>query len=597
MSIYPITESRLPVFSICGHSNGDGWAGTQYLFSPNPHLAPHCGVSSALTDPAGAWYKNVYVFTSDHPWPGELGTPTATSIGSGEWLEMCVGVPDSPAVPWPHPSPFVYPNNAGACYPHWGYKAYDSAALDGNRGVRFGIEIPFQWLWRNHFNSQVGMVKLAFGASYLYPQDTGVSTYIFLNPYLWSPSSAEFLRGTVDVTQYDSLSWWTPLDAFDWAPSTDCFFGRWLDKMAGAQAALPSGSKMDVRLLINWLGDNDAGKPLEAVANFKEFVKTFVSKQRQACVDNDWTTLPAKQIPVCWMGIYSGYGTEETRSFMNDVLQEIEDDDPYFRWIDTDGYDVMVELGETSFTETLGHFGSTGYISAAQDVYDAFVEMSTEPWDAIAEEDRVTVDDVKDRVLTYYNRSRVQTDISDDTLLIHMNGALNRILNDVGDNAYWLRKRESMALEVGLNNITTMPKYVARVLKIENPSDITEGLQFQLIGHADGGKVQIHLLESGTGTYTVHYITRPRDLTLDTELVPIPRQIMEWLVVETARRLARGGTNVALLGSLEGEARDLRDKCIKDLQVTQRAKRDKFQTVRRWPTLRYGTRARRWGNN
>lgn len=598
MSIYPITVERLKTFVILGHSNGDGWIGVTDMVANFPHLAP--ATNTITTDPANAFYKNVYVFTTEQHWAGAAGTPTQVDIGDGQWLEMCVGAPDSPSMPWPHPSPFVYPNNQGAYYPHYAYKAYDSAALDGNNGARCGVEIPLQWLWRNHWNEQVGIVKLAFGSSLLLPVDAGTAAAPWLNISGVTPGQPTALMGAIDTTEYDWIGWWTPRDCFDFAPATGRFFQRWLDKMEGAQAALAPNTKMDVRLIVNWLGDNDANaRDLDALTNFKEFVKRFVDQQRTQCVDNDWTTLPKEQIPICWMGVHTAYDNDSpsTREFMNSELQAIADDDPYFSFIDTSDFTLAYEDGEGSAIDTFSHFGSSGYYEAAEAIYDAFVSMTQEPWAAIAEEDRVTVTEVKDRVLTYYNRSRVQTDISDDTLLIHLNGAMNRILNDIGDNAYWLRKRDSMALEVGVNNVTSMPKYVARVLKIENPSDITEGLQFQLIGHAEGGKCQIHLLESGTGTYTVHYITRPRDLTLDTELVPVPRQIMEWLVVETTRRLARGGTNVALLGSLEGEARDLRERCIKELQVQQRAKRDKFHTVRRWPTLHYGTRARRWGNN
>lgn len=605
MSINPITVERLKTFVLLGHSNADGWIGVTDMIAAYPHLKP--STETILTNPEDAWYQNVYVFTSEHPWPGTLGTPASTNIGDGEWLEMCVGAPDTPAMPWPHPSPFVYPNNAGACYPHFYYKGYESALLNGNNGARCGVEIPFQWLWRNHWNEQIGMVKLAFGSSFLLPVDVGADPNPWLNIAGATPGTAGFLPGSVDTVNegYDYISWWTPRDCFDFAPTTGRFFQRWLDKMEGAQAALPINPdgvqvKMDVRLIINWMGDNDAeARALAALSSFRDFVRKFVKLQRHACVDNDWTTLPESQIPIAWMGVYGTYDNDSpsTRDYINGELQAIAAEDPFFSFIDTSDYDPAAVDGEGSAIDTFSHFGSSGYYAAAEDIYAAWKEMSTEPWDAIAEEDRVTVEEVKDRVLTYYNRARTQTDISDDTLLIHLNGAMNRILNDCGDNAYWLRRRETLALDVGANNVTTMPKYVARVLKIENPSDIKEGLQFQLIGHGDGGRCKIHLLESGSGSYTVHYITRPRDLTLDTELVPIPRQIMEWLVVETVRRLARGGTNIALQGSMEGEARDLRERCLKELQVQQRAKRDKFHTVRRWPTLRYGTRAKRWGNN
>jgi hypothetical protein len=295
VSIYPITVERLPVFCLLGHSNADGWTSTEDTFAAYPHLLP--GTAAPLLFPEQAWYKNVYAFTSAIPWVGSAGTPTATDIGDGEWLELAVGYPDSPAAPFPHPSPYVYPNNQGACYSHWGFKAFPLAVPD--LGVRCGMEIPMQWFWRNHWNSQVGFVKLAFGSSFLLPADQGASAGAWFNVFGWTPADPARLEGTVDTTnqQYDFQAWWTPADHFDFAPTTKRFFQKWLDKMAGAQAALPDGTKMDVRLIIPWMGDNDSlARKIDALTNFKQFVLEFVRLAREACVNNDWTTLPKEQI-------------------------------------------------------------------------------------------------------------------------------------------------------------------------------------------------------------------------------------------------------------------------------------------------------------
>lgn len=612
MSKYPITIDRLPTFVLLGHSNADGWVGSQEFFSTpatggapiGEHLLP--ATANPMLYPASAWYKNVYVFTSEHPWPGTGGTPYATVIEDGEWLELTIAYPDSPGATFPHASPFIYPNTAGACYPHWGYKAYDNILMAGDNGVRCGVELPLQWYWHQHWNSQVGIVKLAFGTSFLLPADQGADPNSWLNLFQWSPSSAAFIHGTVDTTQYDFISWWTPRDCFDFAPSTDRFFQRWLSKMAGAQDALPEGSKMDVQLIICWMGDNDAAaRTLAALSNLKQFVLEFVRQARQACVDNDWTTLAEEEIPIVWMGVYSAYNNSNespsrTDDFVNSVLQEIADNDPYFHYQDTNDYTTMAEESQTSFIDTYSHFGAQGYQDAAQDIYEAWLAMQTEPFDAIAPEDRIDLSELKSRIRTYYNRARSQTDADDATLLIHINGALHSILNAIGDNAYWLRRREQMSITMTSNSVTTMPRRVARVVKIESLTDPTEPVLFELVGFADSGKVQIQIQDlsgvtstnsstsTSTGTYYIHYITRPRDLSQDTQLVPLPRTITEWLVVETCRRLARSGSNVALLGSMEGEARVLSERCLKELQVTTRAKRDQLKPLgRQWPAIRY----------
>lgn len=601
MSIYPITVTpRLPVFVLLGHSNADGWMGVADMVDAYPHTAP--ATTTIVANPENAWYRNFYVFTSEMPWTGTLGTPATTSIGTGEWLEMCVGAPDTPAMPWPHPSPFVYPNNQGACYPHWYFKAYDSILLTGNNGARCGVEVPFQWFWRNHWNKQCGMVKVAFGTSLMLPADVGADPNPWLNLYSWTPADPSWLPGTIDTVNqgYDYQCWWTPRDCFDFAPSTGRFFQRWLDKMAGAQAALPSGTKMDVQLIIDWMGDNDSeGRYPDALTNIKAFIKELVYQQRKACVVNDWTTLPLEQIPVAWMGVFTVYGNDNlnpdglsNHDYVNSQLAEIAAEDEYFLYIPTDDFATMGEESpaETSAIDTLSHFGSSGYYDAAQAIYDAWVNIQTDAFDAIAAEDRVTVEEVKDRVKTYYNRARVSTDIDDDTVLIHINAGLNRILNDVGDNAYWLRRRQTMTLSFE-NGLATMPPKVSRVLRIEDISNPTLSTEFEEIAKSSGGRSQIHIKGVGStnsdattsGAYTVHFITRPKELTRDDQLVPLPRTIVEWLVVETCRRLARSGSNIPLQASMEGEARELRDKCIKELQVTQRAKKDRLQNQgRQW---------------
>lgn len=631
MSIYPIAPqgNKLKCFALLGHSNADGWAASDFFFSsPTIHLYPHAGPFSK-TAPSLAYWKNVYVATSAQPFPEADNTPApATTPGDVAWLEMTVANKLDPSDPHPHESPFDYPNVRGSCYPRWLYNSYPTLGSftyfndspGSHNGTLCGVEVPFSWHWKHYWQDQVGVVKVAFSSSYFMALEYGAGAE-WLDPSFRTsqgtpepvstatPLDTDFVRSAAayDGGEYNYYGYWTPFDNFDWAPSTDRLYGLWYRKMVGAAAALPEGVQMDVQCVIAWFGDNEAaGRSLQALrTGFKQACVNFIRRIRHDLVVNEWTTLAESQIPVVWPKIQSGYNNANviasdgvlTVDFCNAILEEIAADDPFLRLVEVEDWATMADDGYNTLLGIPGagnHYGHTGYTQAAQDIFDAWLEMREQAWDAIAEEDRVTVEEVRDHVRTYYNRSRTQTDIDDETFLIHCNGALNRILNDVGDNAYWLRVREEMDLDVGPNNETTLSKKVARVLKIENPQRSTEGLKFQLMGHGDGGKCKIQLLEGSSGSYVVNYIRRPRNLTVDDELVPIPRTIIEWLVVETTRRLARSGTNITLQASLEGEARELRDRCIKELQVQQRAKNDRLHTVRRWPRLSYRRRTRPW---
>lgn len=598
MSINPITVTRLKTFVIVGHSNADGWASSDLMLNNYEDFLP--GTSSPSANPQLAYWKNVYVATSAQPFPLPDHTPVASDVGDVEWLEMTISNPETPAAPHPHASPYTFPNVKGSCYPNWMYDAEELLPGGGGTGTTVGVEIPFSWFWHHHWNEQVGMVKLAKSSTFLMRQDTGgdATTWFDVKGYsAYSPADPLYVRSAVDPTD-GFFGWWTPSEHFDWAPGTDRLYKKWYDKMTGAQSALPDGTKMDVRLLIIWMGDNESlGRDEDVLADnaFYNAFKTLRDKMRQACVDNDWTTLPAHQIAVVTPKVYSGYPPNV--DFVNGELERLAKDDPYMRLCEVEDWLTMEDDGYSTIApSSANHYGADGYVQAAKDIYEAYQEIEVEPFDAIAEEDRFDVDEVKNRVRTYYGRSRASTDIDDTTVLQHINGSLNSILNQVGDNAYWLRRRAVLSLAFAANSAVSMPKYVQRVLKIEDPRDITRPMIWEQIGFEDGGKVQVLMRERGEGSYYVHFISRPRELTRDDELVPLPRQLLEWLVVDTCRRLARSSGNIALQASLEGEARELQARCMRDIGAQQRGKRDRMYTQRRMPNLKYRGGFRPWGN-
>ena len=610
MAINPITVERLKTFVLVGHSNADGWAATSKLFTNYDDYLP--GTSLPLSNPASAYWKNIYVATSAQPFPEPYHTPVASSVGDVQWLELTVSNPlNTPTDPHPHPSPYTFPNNRGSCYPNWMYDA-GSAYSNAATGTLHGIEIPLAWFWHHHWNEQVGIVKMAFSSTFLMQAEIGGDPAAWLDAAGYgassqnTPADATYVRTAVNPAE-GFYGWWTPAEQFDWAPGTDRLYKKWLDKMEGAQAALATDTKMDVRLLVIWMGDNESlGRSRDVLDNdaFYKACKTLRDKMRQACVDNDWTTLPAHQIPVVWIGVHSGYESWSPAGsvdFCNGELARLAKDDPYMRLISPESFATITDDGLSApfgIVNPSNHYGSDGYVQAAKDVYDAFQEIEVEPFDAIAEEDRITLSEVKDRVRTYYNRARVQTDVDDDTVLIHINGALNSLLGAIGDNAWWLRRRHMMDLEFSVTEPVEMPKYVNRVIKIERPTNPKFPIQFTQVGFASGGKLQILVQESPGGNVYVDYIYRPRDLTRDDELVPLPRQYVEWLCVEACRRLARSGSNVALQASLEGEARTLQERCMKDMAVMQRAKHDRLRTQRRNVTLGYRRGIQYpWGND
>jgi len=603
---FPITVTRLKTFVLLGHSNADGWAGSSPMFTDYGFGPPTVSPGEYHVD---AYYKNYYVFTSDIPWAGVAGTPVLSDIGNGEWLEATISNPQDDAHEHPFPSPYRYPNVRGSCYPNCMHSA-TSPALHGG-GVHLGIEIPFFWHLSHHFQEPIGMIKLAFSSTLFLRSERGGGATTPIAAATWfdvfgysalSPGEGR-PRTAVDPNEGGFYGWWKPFTNFDWAPSAERLYGLWLDKMVGAQAALPAGTKMDVRVVIPWFGENDAlTRSLATLqANFKSACVAFIKRIRSDLVENDWTTLPEKEIPIIWPGLQGGYnnGTEDTVDFCNGVLDEIEAQDPFFRRIPPDDWASLTDEGYTfPLPAPATHYGPGGYVQAASDIFDAFREMEVEPYDALDEEDRVSVSSVMDRVRTYYTRARVNTDVEDEPLLQHINGALFHIVNLVGDNAWFLRRRASLALDVGPNTPVTLPRYVDRLLKIETPEDVLRAIPFEQTGFVEGGKLQVLVRSRASGTYTIHFITQPRELTRNEQLVPLPFQMIEWLVVETCRRLARSSSNLALQASLEGETRQLQVDCMRNMGAMQRSRNDRLQKQMRLPNPRvWRNRGRSFGSD
>jgi hypothetical protein len=239
-----------------------------------------------------------------------------------------------------------------------------------------------------------------------------------------------------------------------------------------------------------------------------------------------------------------------------------------------------------------GHFSHNGYLAAADDIFDAYVSLETAGEDALAKDNRVTLSEVRNRVLTYYERNRTATNATETALNQNINGALFHILNKVGDSAWWLRQIYPIQITGGPTTTVTLPRYVHRILRIERQGDPGYPLKFEMTGFTDAGRMQILMKESYVGTYNVHFITQPKELSQDEELIPLPYNLVEWLVVEAAKRLARSSGNTTMLQTLMAEAAELRDDCMRNIAAVRRPANDRLYGQRRLPSRRsYG---RRW---
>lgn len=576
-------SGTLPTIGLIGHSNGHGLAGWVEMVLNAPHLQPY-----QIFTPGEILWKNIFIFTNAHGWPGPTGTPPTFTESDGEWLEMTTNLPSSPAAAHPHPSPYQYPNNTGIPVPNF---MMEDTTGDHGTGAFAGVEVPLLPKLSNYFQLPVGMVKVCAPGSLFLRFDAGISPSILFDPSnLGSPLGHP--DGWVDP-EFGYFNWYTPQERFDWTPSTDRLYASWLRKSIAAKAAAP-GMTMDH--VIVWFGDNDSNRGRDRLDEFKDSAIKFIKRLREDMVANELTTLPAHQIRIIWMGVldhYDGivYGTPQGNpDYLNAILQEIADDDPYVRFVDTNSYSV--------WPNDDGHIDSIGYLRAAEDIFDAILEMDVDPYDALDTDDLLTVQQAMDRIRLYYHRGKVQTDLEDEVLLLHLNGSMHHIVHQCDDMAWWLRRRTPLNLVGGgVRAPIVMPKQVSRVLDIESTEDATFKLQYEVLGYTNGGRVELVLNNASRGTYTVHYIRLPKDLTRLTEKIPIPAMLTEWLLVETCYRLAGAAAQPLQIAHFQAKAQQQMMDVLKNLGASRRATRDRIYTQRRLPNVLNNRRGRRWDNH
>lgn len=544
-------------WTLMGHSNGEGIAGSSPMYNAAPHLQTFGGASQATTQANAEKriHKNLKMFMSALPWPAAAGTPPSTAIGTGAWKDMTLDVALSPGHPHPYASPYQYPSGRSVPVTPDFYRADQNGFLGylvaSGGGGFCGVELPLAHGLAQIWGEPAYGVKLSIPATYLMRRDAGLS-------YPW-------------------YGWWSPDSNFDWEPSTGRLYASMIAKMTGAAAALPAGEKMDVRCSVFWQGDNDAtladANP-DRITRFKQTYKALMHKWRTDLVTNEWTRLPYEQIPIIGMGVYeSTYGTGGSGAAMNAILREIAEEDAYFHYQSTNGYESLLTAGYNDAS----HISHNGYIDAADDIVAALESMDVAPLDAMDKGDLLTVSEVRERVRLVYNNNRARTGATDDdTLLEHINASLLHIHSKMGDQAYWLRKRVTLTFSSNIGDVETMQSRVHRVLRIENPNDPTKILRFQMIGFAEGGKLQIVMQDRGAGDYVVHYIENPKELTADDQVVPLPRIALEWLVNEVARRLARTSPNVVFQRQLEVDCMKCHSDVARYAAAMQRAKQDRL---------------------
>lgn len=177
----------------------------------------------------------------------------------------------------------------------------------------------------------------------------------------------------------------------------------------------------------------------------------------------------------------------------------------------------------------------------------------------------LTLSTIRSRVKARYERSTSSGDVRNSLLDAFINDALREIYNTLGDNAYFLRKTQSVTVSQ-YPAVTTMPAGVKRLYRLEDEG-VAPGypIPWNFVRHDSSGNMVI--VTRVSGTFTAHYLEYPADLALDADTCAVPTEHGELVVVLTCKRLAEAVGNFQLAqllsNEMEGLVRSIKRDCLR----------------------------------
>jgi hypothetical protein len=165
-----------------------------------------------------------------------------------------------------------------------------------------------------------------------------------------------------------------------------------------------------------------------------------------------------------------------------------------------------------------------------------------------------TLAQLRSKVRLRYARSSSSGDVATDTLDIAINYSLRQVYNTLGDNAWFLRKVGSFSV-VGPQVANTMPPNVRRIYRVEVLSSPGFDIPWTLIRYDNDLNMVVKFQTSGD--VQIHYLDIPIDLVDVADVMALPDEHVELVVVLASQRLFEGVANIAMTASFTADLAQL----------------------------------------
>jgi len=363
------------------------------------------------------------------------------------------------------------------------------------------------------------------------------------------PSSS---LGTQPIGTLSSLtgqySWLNDITHLDWQPSSpNGLMREFLDCLDHTATALVAeGNEIDVQGIFNVVSDVDAASSVYA-NRVAENMTRIIQYIRDYIDTNGYSKKKASSIP--WiMGNVAGTAWS-AKSTVNAALEQIASDDPFVRVVDTSDYGLISDNV---------HWDHAAMVTFGQAAHDAWLAALTDESDATrVQEDLPTLASIRTAVLRRYERTITSNDSQNAQVHQFINDSLREIYNTLGDQAWFLRRMETLTLSSTYPATLNLPRKCKRLISVESTTCPGKQVTVKGIGYTDQGRIQVTLHDYSGTSYLVHYIVIPKDLEQDNDTTVLPQDYLEMLVTLTCKRLAEAGGNVSIASFFAAEVERL----------------------------------------
>ena len=424
---------------------------------------------------------------------------------------------------------YAYHFSTGYEYPNWKSYPFSTSLTVGPNVYRDRDEINWvpelAWQLRQRFTEAPVFIHC------------GVPSSSMGTKYIGSLSSS-----------VGSFSWLYDITHLDWQPSSPNGVYDTLTAFVGntAAALISEGNEIDIQGVFAVVSDIDAESEVyanKAADNLRNLVKAL----REFIDAGNYSSKRASSIPFVFGSVATT--TYAYQNTVNAALTQLAEDDPYVKVVDASAYTLETDQvhWDAPACQEFGVDAFSAWSSALVDESDA-----TRPQD-----DLPTLADIRTKVRRRYERTVTANDITDEQMDLFINDAIREIYNTLGDNAWFLRRSETLTMSTTYPGTLTLPRKVKRLIRVDRSAFPGSPVKIKGLTYTDQGRLQVTLMDYSGGPFVAHYILLPKDLEQDSDTTLIPWDHIELIVMLTCKRLAESGGNAAIASYYAGETQRL----------------------------------------